>query len=55
MQAHPEIATVNADGVRTSQGSRLAWSPSSATFRRYALRFVEAIASRYGAHPALRL
>lgn len=55
LQAHPEIATVDAMGVRVSQGGRLAWSPSSATFRRYALRVVRAIAERYGSHPALRL
>jgi len=55
MQAHPEIATVSEFGVRTSQGGRLGWSPSSATFRRYALRMVRAIAERYGSHPALKL
>ncbi|WP_344066318.1 beta-galactosidase [Microbacterium pumilum] len=55
LDAHPEIATVGADGVRTARGGRLAWSPSSATFRRYALRMVRAIAERYGRHPALRL
>ncbi|MFT2817281.1 beta-galactosidase [Leifsonia sp. A12D58] len=55
MQAHPEIATVNQHGVRNSQGGRLGWYPSSATFRRYALRMVEAIATRYATHPALKL
>ena len=55
MQAHPEIATVDEFGVRTGQGGRLAWSPSSALFREYALRLVRALAERYGAHPALRL
>lgn len=55
MKAHPEIATVDEFGVRTSQGGRLAWSPNSATFRRYALRMVRALAERYGTHPALRL
>ncbi|MFP7834537.1 beta-galactosidase [Marisediminicola sp. LYQ134] len=55
LRAHPEIATVDERGVRTSQGGRLAWSPSSATFRRYALRMVRALAERYGEHPALRL
>jgi beta-galactosidase len=53
--AHPDIVTVNADGVPTARGGRLAWSPSSATFRRYALRMVREIATRYGGHPALRL
>ena len=55
LQAHPEIATVDEFGVRTGQGGRLAWSPSSAVFREYALRMVRALAERYGAHPALRL
>ena len=55
LQKHPEITTVDADGRRTGQGGRLAWSPSSATFRRYALRIVRAIAERYGAHPALKM
>ena len=55
MQAHPEIATVDEFGRRTSQGGRLAWSPSSATFRRYALRMVRELAERYGTHPALKL
>jgi beta-galactosidase len=55
LRAHPEIATVDAFGRRTSQGGRLAWSPSSAVFRRYALRMVQAIAERYATHPALRM
>ncbi|MFP7761713.1 beta-galactosidase [Marisediminicola sp. LYQ85] len=55
LQTHPEIATVDENGVRTGQGGRLAWSPSSATFRRYALRMVRALAERYRDHPALRL
>jgi beta-galactosidase len=54
LDAHPEIATVDARGVRTSRGGRLAWSPSSGTFRDYALRMVRAIAERYARHPALR-
>jgi beta-galactosidase len=53
--AHPDIVTIDADGVPTARGGRLAWSPSSATFRHYALRMVRAIATRYGGHPALRL
>ncbi|MWV51341.1 beta-galactosidase (plasmid) [Rathayibacter sp. VKM Ac-2803] len=55
LQKHPEILRTDASGVRMSQGGRLGWSPSSAVFRRYALRIVEALARRYGAHPALRL
>ena len=55
LQQHPEITPVDEFGVRVSQGARLGWSPSSAVFRRYALRFVRALAERYGSHPALRL
>ncbi|WP_411722032.1 beta-galactosidase [Mycetocola sp.] len=55
LQAHPEILPVNDNGIRAAQGGRLGWSPSSATFRRYALRVVEKLAERYGEHPALRL
>lgn len=55
MKAHPEIATVDENGVRTSSGGRLAWSPSSTVFRRYAVRMVRAMAERYGSHPALKL
>jgi beta-galactosidase len=55
MKKHPEIATVDERGVRTAPGGRLGWSPSSAVFRRYALRMVRAIAERYADHPAVRL
>ncbi|HEV7950066.1 MAG TPA: beta-galactosidase, partial [Glaciihabitans sp.] len=55
MQAHPEIAPVTASGVRHAQAGRLGWHPSSAVFRRYALRMVEAIATRYANHPALKM
>lgn len=52
---HPEVATVDARGVRTARGGRLAWSPSSPTFRSFALRIVGELARRYGNHPALRM
>ena len=55
MQKHPHIAPVNQHGVRNAQGGRLGWYPSSAVFRRYALRMVEAIATRYATHPALKM
>lgn len=55
LQKHPEITTVDAEGRRTGQGGRLGWAASSATFRRYALRMVSAIAERYATHPALRM
>jgi beta-galactosidase len=52
---HPEIASVDERGVRTSPGGRLGWSASSAVFRTYALRIVRVIAERYASHPALRM
>ena len=55
IQAHPEVMTVNADGVRTGQGGRLGWAPSSATFRRYALRMVDRLARAFADHPALAM
>ena len=55
LEAHPEILTTDADGIRTAPGGRLGWSPSSATFRRYALRMVEQLATHYAGHPALAL
>lgn len=55
LQSHPEIAPVTETGVRYAQGGRLAWHPSSAVFRRYALRMVRALAERYGTHPAVRM
>ncbi|MCE6996161.1 beta-galactosidase [Saccharothrix sp. S26] len=53
--AHPEILPVNADMTRHWPGARLGWCPSSATFRRYALRMTRALAERYAAHPAVVL
>ncbi|MDA1361432.1 beta-galactosidase [Glycomyces luteolus] len=55
LAAHPEIAPVLADGFREPPGGRLAWCAASPVFRRYALRHVEALAERYGRHPAVRL
>lgn len=55
LRAHPEIATVDEHGHRTGAGGRLGWSPSSETFRRYAVRMVRELATRYRDHPALRL
>jgi beta-galactosidase len=53
--AHPEVLPFDADLYQQPPGGRLAWCPSSAVFRRYALRYVEALAQRYGRHPAVRL
>lgn len=51
--AHPDMLPVTEDGVRLSVGSRQHYSPSSATYRRYADRLVRALAERYAEHPAL--
>jgi beta-galactosidase len=55
IERHPEIMTMDATGLRTSPGGRLGWSPNSATFRRYALRLVQRLATHYADHPALAL
>ncbi len=55
LTAHPEIAPVLADGYREPAGGRNAWCPASPVYRHYALRHVEALAERYGRHPAVRL
>jgi beta-galactosidase len=51
--AHPDTLPVREDGVVLAVGSRQHYSPSSATYRRYADRLVRALAERYGTHPAL--
>jgi beta-galactosidase len=53
--AHPEVLPVDAHGRTLWPGSRQAWCPSSPVFRERALHLVEALAQRYGAHPAVRL
>lgn len=53
VHAYPDILPITSTGVRLSGGSRQHYSPSSATYRRYALRLVRALAERYGSHPAL--
>ena len=52
---HPEILPVVADGTTRYPGGRQAWCPSSPVFRRYALALVDAVAERYGQHPAVVL
>ena len=52
---HPEILPVVADGTTRYPGGRQAWCPSSPGFREYALTLVEAVAERYGQHPAIVL
>lgn len=53
--AHPEILPMAEDGTRRFPGGRQAWCPSSPLFRAAALRLVEAVARRYGDHPAVAL
>jgi beta-galactosidase len=50
---HPDILPVTREGVRLSHGSRQHYSPSSATYRRFAERLVREMAERYGKHPAV--
>lgn len=52
---HPEILPMTIDGTLRYPGGRQAWCPSSPVFRRYALDLVEAVAERYGQHPAVAL
>ncbi|HEY3685866.1 MAG TPA: beta-galactosidase [Streptosporangiaceae bacterium] len=54
-RAHPETLPVRADGTVLAPGARQHYTPSSAVYRRYATRFVEALATRYAAHPALAM
>ncbi|WP_432514453.1 beta-galactosidase [Kineococcus sp. SYSU DK001] len=54
-QRWPEALRVDADGVRVRFGSRQSWCPSSPVYRERSLRLVQALAERYGQHPALRL
>ncbi|MGI8522591.1 MAG: beta-galactosidase [Nocardioides sp.] len=53
--AHPEMLPVDRDGCRLSYGSRQSWCASSPAYRSASLELVEAMATRYGGHPALRL
>ncbi|CAL4858808.1 beta-galactosidase [Microbacterium sp. MM2322] len=53
--AHPEILPVVEDGTRRYPGGRQAWCPSSPVYREAALALVDAVAARYGAHPAIAL
>jgi beta-galactosidase len=52
---HPEILPMVADGTTRYPGGRQAWCPSSPVFREYALALVDAVAERYGQHPAVVL
>ncbi|WP_405371952.1 MULTISPECIES: beta-galactosidase [unclassified Microbacterium] len=54
-RAHPEILPMVDDGTRRYPGGRQAWCPSSPRYREAALRLVDAVAARYGSHPAVAL
>ena len=53
--AHPELLPVTADGVKLWPGGRQHYCPSSRAYREAARRLVEAMAERYGGHPALAM
>ncbi|MFL5842925.1 MAG: beta-galactosidase, partial [Thermoleophilaceae bacterium] len=55
VRAHPEVLPVTEDGVRLEHGSRQHYCPSSAAYREAAAHLVEALAARYGEHPALAM
>ncbi|MFT4040165.1 MAG: beta-galactosidase [Thermomicrobiales bacterium] len=51
--AHPEILPVAQDGRTMQHGSRRHYDPASPVYRAHSRRITEAIASRYGEHPAV--
>ncbi len=55
LRRFPEVLTVDAHGRRNGPGARLGWCPSSTVFRDRAAKIIEALAGRYGDHPALGL
>jgi beta-galactosidase len=55
VRSHPEVLPVTEDGVRLEHGARQHYCPSSTAYRAAARRLAEAMAARYGDHPALAL
>ncbi len=53
--AHPEMLPELADGTRLWHGARQHYCPSSPVYREAARRLAEAMAERYGRHPALAM
>ncbi|WP_405970620.1 beta-galactosidase [Streptomyces sp. NBC_00988] len=51
--AHPEALTVTADGTRLTHGSRDTYCLAAPAYRRAAGRIADALAERYGDHPAV--
>ncbi|MCS3841790.1 beta-galactosidase [Microbacterium sp. AK031] len=52
---HPETLPVDRDGVRLIPGSRNQFSPSSRVYREHAVAISRDLATRYAAHPAVRM
>ncbi len=50
---YPDILPITFDGLRLYPGGRQHYCPSSQSYRTAAHRLVEALAKRYGQHPAL--
>ena len=50
---YSDVLAVDADGRTYHPGSRQHYSPSSPSYRKYALRLVRKLAERYARHPAL--
>ena len=53
IDAYPDVLPVRADGVRWNFGSRRHYDISSDIYRRECVRFVTAMAQRYGRNPAI--
>ena len=53
IDAYPDVLPVRADGVRWNFGSRRHYDISSEVYRRECVRFVTAMAQRYGRNPAI--
>ncbi|PJI86681.1 beta-galactosidase [Luteimicrobium subarcticum] len=52
---YPDARVVTRDGVALGPGSRGAMSPSAPAYREACRRIADALAARYGSHPALAL
>ena len=52
-RAYPDTLPVDAQGRRRRQGGRRHYCPNSGTYHRHTVRIVDALASRYGRHPAV--
>ncbi len=50
---YPDVLPVDAEGRTRNSGTRRHYCPTSPTYRRHSARIVQAMAERYGAHPAV--